>query len=353
VLAEVVQLHDVRVLQRRDGFGLGQEAGEVVRPGVAAGQHHLQSHHPVQLQVAGLVNDAHAAPAQLPQDLVAGYHGPGRGRRLWALLRPGGKPGTDRVRRRGGWERLPRAGVQEGLHGLHCPEVVSQPLHQVRAGGAQFLGRDVLPPRPQLAPAAEQVAHEALVDRADGLRVRLRAPAFCRRWPAGRLRSPPGWQGAGLGAVDRRRRGRRQRLRVGRGSVRSGARRVVFRRGGGHGVRPRRRWAPSLVRYGASASGQRLLDYAKLAAGRKAPTGRLLHDSVEAFRLSLRARWCRPAMNPRGRAEGLAALARPRQPVAPPTTATLPTPPCRVTIRCSSGAAGSGRNPGATRRRCE
>jgi hypothetical protein len=88
VLAEVVQRHDVRVLQSCDRLGLGQEAGEAVRPGVGARQHHLQRYHPVQLEVPCPVDDAHAAPAQFAQDLVAGHRRPGRGSRRQASLLP-------------------------------------------------------------------------------------------------------------------------------------------------------------------------------------------------------------------------------------------------------------------------
>ena len=42
VLADLVDLHDVRVLQPGDGLGLGAEAGQLVRAGVAAGEDHLQ-----------------------------------------------------------------------------------------------------------------------------------------------------------------------------------------------------------------------------------------------------------------------------------------------------------------------
>jgi hypothetical protein len=42
VLADLEDLDDVRVLQSRDGLRLGVEAGQLVRPGVGAGQHHLE-----------------------------------------------------------------------------------------------------------------------------------------------------------------------------------------------------------------------------------------------------------------------------------------------------------------------
>jgi hypothetical protein len=47
VLADLVDLHDVRVLQARHCLGLGAEAGQVVGPGVGPGQDHLQRHQAV------------------------------------------------------------------------------------------------------------------------------------------------------------------------------------------------------------------------------------------------------------------------------------------------------------------
>ena len=43
-----------------------------VGAGVAAGQDHLEGDDAVEPELAGLVDDAHAAAAQLAQDLVAG-----------------------------------------------------------------------------------------------------------------------------------------------------------------------------------------------------------------------------------------------------------------------------------------
>jgi hypothetical protein len=71
LLADRVDLHDVRVLQGRDGSCLGLETRPLLRSGVRPGQDHLQRHQAVQAQVAGLVDDAHRAAAQLAQHLVA------------------------------------------------------------------------------------------------------------------------------------------------------------------------------------------------------------------------------------------------------------------------------------------
>ena len=42
MVADLVDLHDVDVLQPGDGLGLGQEAGQLVVVGVGPGEHHLQ-----------------------------------------------------------------------------------------------------------------------------------------------------------------------------------------------------------------------------------------------------------------------------------------------------------------------
>ena len=55
-----------------DGLGLGEEAGCRLGAGMAAAQDHLQSARTVQADLPGLVDHAHAAAAQLAQDLVAG-----------------------------------------------------------------------------------------------------------------------------------------------------------------------------------------------------------------------------------------------------------------------------------------
>ncbi len=71
-LADVVDLHDVGVLQPGDGLRLGQEAGGRLGRGMGTAQDHLQGAGAVQADLPGAVDDAHAAAAQLAQDLVAG-----------------------------------------------------------------------------------------------------------------------------------------------------------------------------------------------------------------------------------------------------------------------------------------
>ena len=70
-LADVVDLDDVGMAEPGDGLGLDAEPGEVIGPGLAAAEDHLQGDQAVQAPLAGLVDDAHPPLAQLLQDLVA------------------------------------------------------------------------------------------------------------------------------------------------------------------------------------------------------------------------------------------------------------------------------------------
>jgi hypothetical protein len=60
------------VLKARHRLRLGAKAGQFGLAGVAAGQDHLQGDDAAQTNLTGLVDDAHAAPAQFLQHLVAG-----------------------------------------------------------------------------------------------------------------------------------------------------------------------------------------------------------------------------------------------------------------------------------------
>src|SRR5439155_3765721 len=70
VLAGLVDGGDGRVLQPGDRLGLGAEAGQVGGGGVAAGEDHLQRDEAVERPLAGEVDDAHAAAADLADQLV-------------------------------------------------------------------------------------------------------------------------------------------------------------------------------------------------------------------------------------------------------------------------------------------
>src|SRR5687768_8491124 len=58
VLADLVDLHDIRVAQTRCDLRLGAEAGPVMLAGVCSGKVHFQSYDAVQTELAGFVNDA-------------------------------------------------------------------------------------------------------------------------------------------------------------------------------------------------------------------------------------------------------------------------------------------------------
>src|SRR5262245_28937263 len=60
------------MVQARDGSSLRLESSHFLRPGVHAGEDHLQRDDAVQADLSRLVDHAHATPAQLPQNLVAG-----------------------------------------------------------------------------------------------------------------------------------------------------------------------------------------------------------------------------------------------------------------------------------------
>ena len=68
--------------------------------GVGAGQDHLEGDQTIQVDLAGLVNDPHAAAAQLLEDLVAG---------------DGRPPGRSPVSRRGRVGRFEHAGRRRGI----------------------------------------------------------------------------------------------------------------------------------------------------------------------------------------------------------------------------------------------
>ncbi len=103
VLADLVDLHDVRVGQPRDRLGLAAEAHRLRRAGRRIALDHLDGDDAVEAVLPGLVDDAHAAAPQLPQHLVAGDDRAGRrghnGRRRLRPLRVVTGPPRRRGRR--------------------------------------------------------------------------------------------------------------------------------------------------------------------------------------------------------------------------------------------------------------
>ena len=89
VLAHLVDRHDAGVVEQRHRLGLVLEPPQLVVAGQDAGPDHLQGDGPVEADLAGAVDDAHAAAAELGLDLVVAEvadGGPGRGRRLRVRL---------------------------------------------------------------------------------------------------------------------------------------------------------------------------------------------------------------------------------------------------------------------------
>ena len=72
VLADLVDLHDVRMMEPGHGLGLGQKTGAIAFIGVGPGEDHLQSDDAVEARLPRLVDDAHAAASEGGQDVVAG-----------------------------------------------------------------------------------------------------------------------------------------------------------------------------------------------------------------------------------------------------------------------------------------
>ena len=70
VLAGLVNLHDVGMKQLGDGFRLGAKPRQAHLTDMRSGQDHLQRDQALQPAVPRLVDDAHAAAAELFQDVV-------------------------------------------------------------------------------------------------------------------------------------------------------------------------------------------------------------------------------------------------------------------------------------------
>ena len=114
-LADLMQLHDVRVLQARHGFRLDLEAQPFGGAGVLDGANHLQGCEAIGLELARPVDDAHAAVAEHAEDLVAGDF-----RIFLALARRQARRNGPRVAR-----PLRRGGVGRGESGRRSAERVS------------------------------------------------------------------------------------------------------------------------------------------------------------------------------------------------------------------------------------
>src|SRR5262249_9756368 len=74
VFAHLVDLDDVGVLQPCDGLRLPLEASPRRRVSVGARQDHFEGHRALERTLPSLVDNTHASPPQLRDDLVTWYH---------------------------------------------------------------------------------------------------------------------------------------------------------------------------------------------------------------------------------------------------------------------------------------
>src|SRR4051812_24028393 len=72
MLADLVDLNDVRMLQRGDRFRLRAKTIDFVRLRRRSGPHDFEGDGTLQSDVTGLVNHAHSTPAQFAFDFIAG-----------------------------------------------------------------------------------------------------------------------------------------------------------------------------------------------------------------------------------------------------------------------------------------
>jgi hypothetical protein len=75
LLADLINLHDVRMLQAGHGFRLDPEPRQQLPCGVVGVQHHLDGDQAIQALLPGAVHHAHPAATHFFQDVVAGDHG--------------------------------------------------------------------------------------------------------------------------------------------------------------------------------------------------------------------------------------------------------------------------------------
>ena len=163
VLADLVDGHDVRVVEVGRRLRLGAEALHVGRRRQLAGQDHLEGDDAVQAHLPRLVDDAHAAAGDLLQQLVVAevaHRRPrGHGRAL---------PGCQGRR---GAERLGQAAklVLVGEEGPQFPGEVGVPAQQLVSVGSlaetfrlQVVGQDAVDALFALARNGGFVGHESL-----------------------------------------------------------------------------------------------------------------------------------------------------------------------------------------------
>src|SRR5262249_24571815 len=114
VLAKVVDAHDVRVVEPGDRLGLAAEAGQLLGGRLPAAPDRLEGNDAVETDLAGPVDDAHAARLETGQHDVPGeverLLGPGRGCQRAVLPR---RRVEVEFRRPGQRYRSPAGGAQD------------------------------------------------------------------------------------------------------------------------------------------------------------------------------------------------------------------------------------------------
>ena len=114
LLADLVDLHDAGVLERRHRRGFFAEALAVHVAGVGPREDHLEGDDAVQCRLAGLVDDPHAAAAEFAQDFESGHDGQDDD----PTLRPRRRVGRGIARLDGGADGIEMKGGRVGARGV-------------------------------------------------------------------------------------------------------------------------------------------------------------------------------------------------------------------------------------------
>jgi hypothetical protein len=127
------------MLQAGHRLGLRAEPDAILRPVVTIAQDHLEGHQPLEVDLPGFINDAHAAPAQLRHDLVARHRGKGCA-----------GPSHPSI-------RSPALGVEDTRRPMQPVDAPLQLIDQLRTVRAQFLGRHLAALLAMMFPLHKQV----------------------------------------------------------------------------------------------------------------------------------------------------------------------------------------------------
>jgi hypothetical protein len=156
VLADLEDRHDVRVVQQRDRLGLVLEPSQFVIAGQDVGPEHLEGDGPIEADLAGAVDDPHAAAAHLLDQLVVAEVTDERAGRERARVAAGPAPGGDGLIGRG--PGRPRGGSGIEPDGRPGAGVGAGSLE--RRAGRRLVGVQGLPEQAGRAQAPGRVAGE-------------------------------------------------------------------------------------------------------------------------------------------------------------------------------------------------